>query len=162
MEVPPVLQIMGSTEYLSAFNELNVRIAEDLKTFNLKYEVTRPNIVFLTDGCPTDQSDEWLNVRNQMLERSWRPNILSFGYGSVTEKTLHLIATEAKGSHPLRKHAYIDTAVEPPEVMLIELFHSLTATIINIAGSIAMGQSMQVYTPAPSMRQIEMDVVDII
>jgi uncharacterized protein YegL len=162
MEEPPLLQIMGSTEYLSAFNELNARIAEDIKTLKLEYEVTRPNIVFLTDGNPTDKSDEWLNVRNQMLERSWRPNILSFGYGSVTEQTLHSIATEVKGSNPLRKHAYIDTAVEPPEVMLIELFESLTATIINIAGSVAMGQSMQVYTPANSMKQIEIDVIDVV
>lgn len=164
LDAPPVLQIMGSTEYLSAFNELNARIAEDIKSYQHEYSILRPAIVFLTDGNPTDKSDEWLNVRNKMLESSWRPNILAFGYGSVTEQTVTSIATEikVKGSDTAKKNAYIDTAVNPPDVMLIELFDSLFSTIVNISGSIAMGQPILEYTRSSSMRQIEIDVIDMI
>ena len=135
MEAPPVLQIMEGAQYLGAFNELNKKIPEDIKILERKHIITRPNIIFLTAGNPTDKSDEWLNVRNKMLESSWRPNILAFGYGSATEQTVTSIATEIKGSDPAKKHAYIfETAVEPPDLMLIDLLENLAAGVSRAGG----------------------------
>lgn len=156
LESTPIFENMGLTQYLSAFQELQLTVESNIMAYRDKYELMRPTIVFLTDGCPTDQSDEWLSVRSRLLEPNWRPNILAFGYGTAKAETIYSIATQIKGTQG--KHAYIDNDT-PVNQMLSELFPSLIGTMINAGGTIAMGLTQQEFTPGGNFRPIDMEPI---
>lgn len=152
----PVIKSMGSTEYLSAFQELLSRITEDITSLKKNYLVIRPSILFLTDGFPTDKSDEWLQVRQQLLTPPWRPNILVYGYGSARKEILASAATKDKQGKP---YVFMHDREESVGVVLPRLIESLINTIINTSVSVAMNQPQQEIEEPPGFTRIDLDVI---
>lgn len=153
----PVLQDMGGTEYHASFQELVARINDDMPVLLKDYFVTRPCILFLTDGSPTDRTDDWMTARQQLIETRYRPNILSFGFGSVQEDTLKAVATINKEG---QLYAYIHDGKTRLDDMLPKLFFELTQSIVTSSVNASLNQPQEPFKTPAGFVNLELDVID--
>ena len=94
----PVLATRGLTNFGAGFDLLRATIESDVaQLVGDGYRVFRPAVFFLTDGRPTDASDEWRDALARVVDSDFphHPNIVAFGFGDVEPAILKDIGTLA-------------------------------------------------------------------
>ena len=90
----PQLHARSSTSYAAAFEALESRIPEDVRSLkNSGFAVHRPIVLFLSDGQP-NAGDEWESAWQSLNQLHARPNIFSFGFGAADPAVIERVATK--------------------------------------------------------------------
>lgn len=96
VEAMPMVKCDGQTNYGLAFNLVRQRIDIDVQALRARGKaVLRPCVFFLTDGEPTDT--DWEPAFRRLVDPAWsrRPHVITYGFGSTSEKVLAKVSTKA-------------------------------------------------------------------
>lgn len=112
----------GGANYHAAF--LKLKEAIDIDVDRLKsdmYLVMRPVVFFMSGGCPSDA--DWKQVHSELFEssNSYRPFILSFGFGSANGQVIHDVASSFSPGSP--SQAFLVSDGFYPWVVFREIAH---------------------------------------
>lgn len=125
--VVPQLAVRGSgTNFAAAFGEALARFRADLPGLQQSAEgrrtMYRPTIYFVTDG-EHNSSAAWEPVLAELRSRSWRPNIMAFGYREADPDVIRSIASEGM--------AYFAKAGEDPDSMFEQILTIILRSVIS-------------------------------
>jgi uncharacterized protein YegL len=157
VEAIPVLASEGRTSYRAAFEHLRRSIEGDYHDSRAHGERWyRPAVVFISDGQPTDNPEEWRRAHAQLVDATWRrrPNVLSFGFGAADADVLAEVA-ERKPNR-----AFIATEGAEPATVIPELITGLISSIVSSSASVYGGAAQLVPPEVPSMAAIPVDQLD--
>ena len=118
----PGCKTKGETNFGNAFRKLKQVIDSDV--MNLKaqgFKVIRPVVFFMSDGEPTDA--DWKQVHSELFKssNSYRPFILSFGFGSANGQVIDDVASSFSPGSP--SQAYLVSDGLYPWVVFREIAH---------------------------------------
>lgn len=92
----PQVSIGGKTSYRAVFQDLLIRIPDDIATLkNQRYLVHRPAVFVLSDGMPNADED-WRRPHAALVDKSatsGAPNIIAFGVGQADASAILAVAT---------------------------------------------------------------------
>ena len=129
----PGCTVGGQANYANAFRKLKRVIDDDVKyLLQLEMKVIRPFIFFMSVGEPAD--DDWREAHTDLINGSglpFRPQIISFGFGSAGGQILHEVATELPRGVP--RQAYLAEDGFAPEQVFAELLYISTGPISSTA-----------------------------
>ena len=153
VEAMPSLTAKGSTNYEAAFEFLYGAIQHDMDWFKSNgAQIYRPAVFFITDGYP-DRDCDWQPPLQRLVDPSfkYRPNIVTFGFGSASEGTLAQVATFK---------AYAANAGESPSEVLRTIARELTRSIMASSQAASKGQaSLALPQEIPGMYEIPIDLL---
>lgn len=123
----PPLQVRGSgTNFAAAFQEALDRFRADLPGLRNSAEgrrtMYRPTIYFVTDG-EHNAATPWEPVLAELRSRSWRPNIMAFGYRDADPNVIRRIASEGM--------AYFAKSGEDPDSMFEQILTIILRSVIS-------------------------------
>ncbi|MGW2545920.1 vWA domain-containing protein [Kitasatospora sp. NPDC001574] len=152
----PRFVIRGLTSYGAAFEDLLLRIPDDVQRLKREgYQVHRPVVFFLSDGSPTD-GDAWREPHRRLTDRSVTgvaPNILAFGVGQADAQTMLEVATVPRFAFVAIPGTDVGRAIKG-------FFESLTASLMESGGALAKGESHLLITPPdPGVMRVAIDMV---
>ena len=128
----PGCTVGGQANYANAFRKLKRVIDDDVKyLLQLEMKVIRPFIFFMSGGEPAD--DNWREAHIELINGSdlpFRPQIISFGFGSAGGQIIHEVATEPGRGVP--RQAYLAADGFVPEQVIAEI-----ATLLIPSGPIS-------------------------
>ncbi|MGX6603193.1 vWA domain-containing protein [Micromonosporaceae bacterium Da 78-11] len=133
----PQFVVRGRTSYAAAFRLLRKEIERDLAQLRSdKFKAYRPVVFFITDG---DHTDEDRDVRDAYAELtdpefSGRPNILMFGVGQATKKSLDPWVYPKTGTKAMRSYAAVEGV--DPKTAIDKVAEALLGSIIASANSV--------------------------
>lgn len=135
----PGCTVGGQANYANAFRKLKRVIDDDVKyLLQLEMKVIRSSIFFMSVGEPAD--DDWREAHTDLINGSglpFRPQIISFGFGSAGGQILHEVATELRRGVP--RQAYLAEDGFAPEIVFAELLYISTGPISSTArGSVIL------------------------
>ncbi|GHE11473.1 vWA domain-containing protein [Streptomyces alanosinicus] len=145
----PTLSVRGAkTRYSAAFDATRERIQEDVVSIRKQgYGALRPAAFFLTDGEPTEATENWMTSLQRLTDSNWRahPNILAFGIAEAatdeSAETIRKIAT-------LVDYAYVAAESHDTGGALTKFLTALTHTMVATAEGLAQGKA-EVMTEQP-------------
>lgn len=157
VEAMPRLQPQGRTSYAAAFDHMRALIEQDYLNSRARGDRWyRPTVLFISDGRPTDPSEEWRASLARMLDEAWkrRPNVLSFGFGDADASVL----AEVVGNKENR--AFIASEGAEPAKVVPELMSGLISSIVSSSASVYSGEAQLIPPEVPSMQPIPVDPLD--
>lgn len=148
----PTLVPSGATNYRDAFDLLVGAIPHDMDWFKQHgAQAYRPAVFFITDGQPS--RPDWQAKHGELTSPSfaYRPNIVTFGFGSADDVVLAQVATF---------RAYAANEGEQPSAILRRVSKELTRSILNSSRNAAGGHAtLALPETIPGMHSIEVDLV---
>jgi len=152
VETMPHLTPQGSTNFQEVFEFLGECIPHDMEWFKGNgYKMYRPAIFFITDGNPSFAGWEPALDALTSDQAQYRPNIVTFGFGQVSEANLQRIATFK---------AYIAETGSNPTDVLRTIAKQLTNSIMASSQQAASGQAILTMPESmPGMRELPVDLV---
>ncbi|WP_283136909.1 vWA domain-containing protein [Rhizohabitans arisaemae] len=146
----PRVECRGMTNFGLAFDLLRRRIETDIPLLvDAGVAVVRPVVFLLTDGDPSDP-DRWKGPLNELKDRSWKPhpNIITYGFGSASERILAEIATAA---------AYKAERGDTGEALTAAL-----TSLLNSMVASAKNQELRIPESVRGYRSIPLDPLDFV
>ena len=131
-EMLPQLQIRNATNYQAVFEDLMIRIPQDIATLKASgYMVHRPAVFFLSDGQPS--SHGWLTPHGQLTDKAVTPaapNIIACGIGEVEAGTILQVATQ-------QDFAFVSVAGADIGSSIAKFFIALTSSVVQSGRSLS-------------------------
>lgn len=149
VQLPPLAPRGNGTNFHAGFTEALVRLRTDLPLLATAAEggrrqIYRPTIYFVSDGENNTGSD-WHEPLNVIRSRSWRPNVMAFGYRHAGRDTIREIASEGM--------AYFAVDGQDPDTMFEQIIKVILRSMITAT---VTGQQLAANPTAPAT----MPVVD--
>jgi uncharacterized protein YegL len=144
----PELTLRGSTSYASAFRLLRTELEVNIKQLKADgFAVHRPVVFFLSDGTPTDSSEEWqaafAELTNYDLETKrgfpLYPNFVPCGVAEADPKVLQTLIHPSGGNKQMKMYL-MDEGQDPAKAinMIAEI---LISSMLASGTSLAAGNS---------------------
>ncbi|MDI2129825.1 vWA domain-containing protein [Yinghuangia seranimata] len=113
-------------------------------------QVLRPVVFLLTDGVPTDPTDQWEAALGALRDPTWRPrpHVITYGFGLASEYTLRRLATVA---------AFL---AEPGGGSTGEALTSALTSLLNSLVNSARTRSLQVPEQVQGYKSVPLDFVE--
>lgn len=157
VEAMPTLTVEGRTSYGAAFTHLRSSIESDYHAGRFNGERWyRPAVLFISDGRPTDQADQWAEAHRRLVDPGWlrHPNILAFGFGEAVPEILAQVA-ERKPNR-----AFVAAEGAAPSAVVSELMSGLVQSIVSSSASAYSGVPQLVPPELPNMAPIPVDELE--
>jgi uncharacterized protein YegL len=154
----PRVAIRGGTSYAAAFRDLLSRIPADVNGLKRDgYKVHRPTVFFLSDGQPTDDSDnDWQFPHKQLTDRAVTPvapNIIAFGLGEAQAETILAVATRQNFAFMAVPGAGLGQVIQ-------KFFEALISSVVQSGLAVANGvQEVVLEQPDPDVVRMAIDFV---
>jgi uncharacterized protein YegL len=152
-QLPP-LRIRRDTRYGAVFEDLRVRIPQDVQALKAeRFAVHRPTVFVLTDGRPSD-GDGWRDAHRELTDRAFNPlapNIVACGIGKAEAVTVLALATQPEFAFVSIPGADVGPAVA-------RFCAALTKSVVESGRSIASGRG-ELVVERPQGFRMAIDVV---
>ena len=147
----PVVSCRGNTNYAPMFRLIRDRIEIDIPALSAAgIDVLRPVVFLLTDGAPTDRSDDpWIHELARVKDLAWKrhPHVITYGFGDSSEAVLRRVSTLA---------AYLANGETDNRKALSSALSSLLSSLVTSAQS----HQLQVPENVTGFRSVQLEYVD--
>lgn len=163
-DIPTLKPRTTGTSYASLFLTLRQRIESDVAQLKATgFRLSRPTVFLITDGEPTDQTQDWQDAFKVLTDRGFRarPNVVPFGVGGATHQTLDQVA-DYKASldgGPSGQHtqAFVQGEINATAA-LRQLIPVLIGSIVSSAGDPTNNNSLVLATPVADEEEIDDEI----
>jgi len=143
VSIPDLMPRGNGTNFHAALTEALTRFRADLPLLGAtadgqKRQLFRPTIYLFTDGEHNTGGD-WLAPLNELRTRSWKPNIMVFGWGAADREVIRRIATEGM--------AFFAEDGQTPDKIIDQILKVILRSMISATTS-AQAQAANPGTPA--------------
>jgi uncharacterized protein YegL len=157
VEAMPTIEPEGRTSYAAACNHLRQQIESDYRAGQAAGDRWyRPAVIFISDGRPTDDDEQWRAAHARLMDPAWRrrPNVLAFGFGDADARVLAALV-EGKDNR-----AFVAAEGASPAAVIPELMAGLVQSIVSSSASVYTGAPQLVPPQLPSMQPITVDELE--